>query len=75
MFKFLLTIDEAAEALRVSRSQIYALMASGALPWVNLEAPAKGKPAKLRRIRWADVVAYANKLDAQNVAGAGRFNN
>jgi excisionase family DNA binding protein len=42
-------VRDVAAFLSISRSKVYQLMASGALPYVKL--------GKSRRVRWSDVVA------------------
>jgi excisionase family DNA binding protein len=55
--RLLCTPKEAAVALALSRSTVYELMASGELPYV--------KRGRSRRVRWADLVAFANGLTAE----------
>jgi excisionase family DNA binding protein len=50
----LLTVEEAAELLRLGRTTVYALIKSGELASVPV--------GRLRRIRPADLAAYANSL-------------
>lgn len=53
----LLTVDEAAAELRISRAQVYNLMADGHLPYVKI--------GRLRRLRRATIEAYIEHLAQQ----------
>lgn len=55
------TPDQAAEFLKVSRAKIYAEMAAGRLKSVTV-----GRRG--RRIRWRDLLAYANGEQVEAVA-------
>lgn len=50
----LITAEDAAKALKLSRSTIYELIATG-----NLESI---KVGRARRIRWTDLQTYVNSL-------------
>ena len=52
----LVTPEEAAKALRLGRSKIYELMASGELESVRI--------GRSRRIRWGALEAFADRLTA-----------
>ncbi|HEV2344517.1 MAG TPA: helix-turn-helix domain-containing protein [Actinocrinis sp.] len=52
----LVTPEEAARALRLGRSKIYELMASGAIESVRI--------GRCRRIRWSALESYAANLTA-----------
>ena len=52
----LVTPEEAAKALRLGRSKVYELMASGELESVRI--------GRSRRIRWGALEAFANSLTA-----------
>jgi excisionase family DNA binding protein len=54
MTRLLLTIPEAAKALSISRSKLYQLIASGALPSVRIDGS--------RRIPMTSLTAYINTL-------------
>ena len=56
----LLTIDEAARALRLGRVSIYKLIAQGKLPLVKI--------GRSTRLRAADVRAFADALPARQAA-------
>lgn len=52
--KLLYRIPEVAEHLSLSRSKVYELVRSGAIPSVRIDG--------VRRIRGADVIAYVESL-------------
>ncbi len=52
----LLKVEEAAVRLRIGRTTLYALIRTGELPSVRI--------GKLRRLRPADLTAYATRLSA-----------
>lgn len=52
----LVTPEEAAKVLRIGRSKIYELIASGALKSVRI--------GRSRRIRWGDLQAFVDSLAA-----------
>lgn len=54
LVRLLLTPEEAAETLAVSRSRIYELLGDGSLPSVRL--------GRARRIRHSDLVRFVEKL-------------
>jgi excisionase family DNA binding protein len=54
---FLYTVQEAAEALRMSRSKVYGLMKMGELPSVKIGGS--------RRLRKQDLMNYVDCLDSQ----------
>lgn len=47
--RLLLTVSEAATALRVSRSSIYRLFDAGQLGWVHIGAARRAASAEIRR--------------------------
>ncbi len=54
--KILLTVEQAAEQLTIGRTTLYALIRTGDIPSVRI--------GKLRRLRPADLTAYATRLSA-----------
>ncbi|WP_225438701.1 helix-turn-helix domain-containing protein [Candidatus Frankia nodulisporulans] len=52
----LLTVEQAAEQLTIGRTTLYALIRTGDIPSVRI--------GKLRRLRPADLTAYATQLSA-----------
>ncbi|MCK9898300.1 helix-turn-helix domain-containing protein [Frankia sp. AgB32] len=52
----MLKVEEAAVRLRIGRTTLYALIRTGELPSVRI--------GKLRRLRPADLAAYATRLSA-----------
>ena len=58
----LLTIDEAAERLRCSKSHIYRLISSGSLGHVDISIPGSGKPKT--RIRLRDLASFIQSSTA-----------
>jgi len=54
---FLYTVQEAAEALKMSRSKVYGLMKGGELPSVKIGGS--------RRLRKQDLMDYVNCLDSE----------
>jgi excisionase family DNA binding protein len=56
----LLTVDEAAGCLRISRSKFYKLMRDGAIPTLLMDGS--------RRVAKADLEAYVNQLREQAAA-------
>jgi excisionase family DNA binding protein len=61
MDALLMTTDEAAAALRISKGSVDYLAAQGLLPVVHI--------GRARRFRVADVTAFAEKLAAQPAPG------
>ena len=55
MESFLYTVQEAAEALKISRSKVYGLMKEGELPSVKIGGS--------RRLRKQDLMQYVDCLD------------
>lgn len=60
MPRLLLTVPEAAEALAISRSKLYELIASGALDSVRIDGS--------RRVPVAALNAYVSALQSKEVA-------
>lgn len=60
MPRLLLTVPEAAEALAISRSKLYELMASGAITSIRVEGS--------RRIPLTALEEYVSKLLAEGTA-------
>lgn len=52
----LVTPEEAARALRIGRSKVYELIASGAIKSVRI--------GRSRRVRWGDLQAFVDNLAA-----------
>ena len=57
MESFLYTVQEAAEALKMSRSKVYGLMKEGELPSVKIGGS--------RRLRKQDLMQYLDCLDVR----------
>ena len=57
MDSFLYTVQEAAEALKMSRSKVYGLMKRGELPSVKIGGS--------RRLRKQDLMDYVDCLDSE----------
>jgi len=60
----LLDVQGVAECLRVSRTRVFELLASGVLPSVKI--------GKVRRVRWVDLVAYVTDLQEDRPRSAAR---
>ncbi len=61
--QLLLTVDEAAQRLRIGRSHLYTLVACGEIPSVKL--------GRSRRIPVVELEGFVTRRTAEAVAGSG----